>query len=115
MNKENFEKIIILISIGLLEALKYESVNFEDLEKTIFGPHLLKFMQSNNIDENLIDLISSGMELEDIQRIVPENFHESLSSISKGLMEALKELPDFKNEEKRWYEGLDITSKQGHP
>ena len=72
------EKTTLVIIIGTLSSLINNSITIREAEQLIFSPRTIKYLKSKNIDENIIDLIETGCEIEDIYALLPNKYHKYL-------------------------------------
>lgn len=70
--KQESDKIISLIQIGLLSALENEILSIEDAEGYLFNPYTIDKLEMHGVSKEFIDVIREGRELEDVQSLIPE-------------------------------------------
>lgn len=64
------KKLIVVIAKGVISSLKEESLTILDSEQLIFNLDVLIYCKTHIQDEELYNLISYGMELEDIENLI---------------------------------------------
>lgn len=106
ISKNNLEKLLLVLSLGLTEAIKAKAISIDDAEKILYGPSSLKVFKNLKLNEKLIDLINLGTELEDIEDLLPEKLEKNLDEMSKISTMVLAGLPKLDSNEPRWYKAL---------
>ncbi len=96
------EKIILLTIIGSVEAIKNGGITIDEAEKFIFSPHMENRLKSKGCNEDIIELIMKGCELEDIVSLIPHCLNDVLSEIKQEALFLIKEYKTF--DESFWIE-----------
>jgi hypothetical protein len=101
--KEENENIILIIIIGIIESLKSKTLDIEYSEKIIFNPYSMSKLKEKGLSKEIINLIHLGTELENVERIIPENLNNSFNDILEKAQRLLKEnLKQISLPEKKW-------------
>ena len=80
------ERSVSVMSLGLCAAIVGGSVSLTEAENRLFNSKVLSRLETLGLPESLIEIVHLGTELEDIQRLVPDRFGESIAQIqSKAL------------------------------
>lgn len=101
-DKKEIEKFILINVIGLMDSLKDGLVTIDECEVYLYSPYSIKKLSDLKIDNNIIDLIEEGCELEDIESLVPEKLDNAIDSIKKKASRLLSELSKKETEKKKW-------------
>ncbi|MGK7878257.1 MAG: DUF3969 family protein [Xenococcaceae cyanobacterium] len=91
-DKAEIERLISLISLGICAALKKGIVNLEAAESYLYSPYTIEQLKSLEVDQELIDLIHLGTELEDVESLIPEKLSDSICEIEVGTLKFLQSL-----------------------
>ena len=70
--KNESERLISIIQLGLLSALEKQLISIEEAEGYLFNPFTVSKLEKYGLSEEVIDIIKEGCELEDIQSLLPE-------------------------------------------
>lgn len=99
-NPTNF-KMLLLLNLGILHALKNKIITIEEAEIMLYSPHMMNLLIENKIRQELINIIHLGTELEDVTALnLDLNLAiEKMIAISE---EALTKCADIAGEQ-RWY------------
>jgi hypothetical protein len=81
--KNYLEKLILSLSIGLIDGIKSDVISIRDAERLLFSPRTLAWLKQLKLDKQIINLIHMGTEIEDIESLLPERLHLELSKISR--------------------------------
>ncbi|MEH6944943.1 DUF3969 family protein [Bacillus sp. JJ722] len=95
LNLAQLEKLILVNISGVVECLRNKLITVEHAEKAIFSPYSIDLLKNKGICTEIIDLIHMGMELEDIESLMPEKLESSIAEIkskTKSLLEKRKEV-----------------------
>ena len=85
-DRAEVERSVAVMSLGLCAAIVGGSVSLTEAENRLFNPKVLFRLEALGLPESLIEIVHLGTELEDVQRLVPDRFGESIAQIqSKAL------------------------------
>lgn len=90
-DKENIEKFILLLSLGLIAALEEDVLSIDESEIFLFRPWMDE-MKQYGFRKKVIDIIHSCTELEDFQSILPHKLEGQIINIKKDILESLGSL-----------------------
>lgn len=102
MNKREIERFILLSIIGLMDSLSVGATSIEECETYLFSPYSVDKLSTLNLDEQIVELVENGCELEDVESLIPEKLHKSINEIRLKAIELLKNLPKEEVELKKW-------------
>lgn len=102
MQKDDIEKMIILISIGLAFSLKNNTISYDDAAKILFSPRMMEFAKNQSLDMALVDLIHEATELEDVADLLPNKIDSELSSFLNDALCLLEKKPFLVNRLTVW-------------
>ena len=85
------EKKEIINVIGVLEAIQYNALSIEEAETYIFSPKYAKYLKTQDCDQQVIELIEFGCELEDVESLLPEKLSVTITNLEKKALDLLKE------------------------
>ena len=104
--ESSLEKLLLIFSLGLTEAIKAKAVSIDDAEKLLYSPHTMKLLKKFELNEGVVDLVHLGTELEDIDSILPDRLTANLDKMSELAVDILRKAPAVDAGEPRWYEKL---------
>lgn len=94
-NNEQLEKLLLIISIGVIEGVKKEVLTIEEAENVLFTPYIMDFIQTKKIAPEVLDIVHLGTELEDIDSLIPEKLAACLTDIKQQSIELLEKRAAF--------------------
>lgn len=62
----SISKILLLLNLGILHALKYQIITLNEAEDLLYSPYAMKILKKNKISDEIVDIIHLGTELEDV-------------------------------------------------
>lgn len=86
-DKKEIDWLISVLTLGLVSALKKESINIDDAHMILFSPRVMSLLEKKGFNQTLIDIIHLGTELEDIK----DNFHNKYDYYCNDLLERVHE------------------------
>ena len=92
---ENDEKLVLVSLLGIIEALKNNSLAIDEAEKFLFSPHIVNKLQTGNCNKKIINIIEKGCELEDIASLIPDKLLKIIDELEQETIEIIKEYPKF--------------------
>lgn len=93
---ETDEKMLLVILLGIFEAIKSNDLSIREAEKFLFSPYIFNKLESSKCNSKIINIIERGCELENIKSLIPDE-----------LAGAIQELEDMTREELEKYSVLD--------
>lgn len=102
MNKREIERFVLLSIIGLMDSLSFSAISIEECESYLFSPYSIDKLNNLNLDQQIVELVESGCELEDVEALIPEKLHKSINEIKLKAIELLKKIPKTEEELKKW-------------
>lgn len=99
-DKKEIEKFILINIIGLMDSLKDGLVTIDECEVYLYSPYSIKKLSGLKIDNNIINLIEEGCELEDIESLVPEKLDNAIDNIKIKASDLLSKLSNEETEQK---------------
>ncbi|EON4790267.1 DUF3969 family protein [Escherichia coli] len=95
ISNEHAEKFISLLVLGVLYSIEKKQYHIDEAEGFIFKPSTSKTLNAASHSKNLIDIIDSGCELEDISSIIPENLSGNIDKLINQMLDFIRGAPDF--------------------
>ena len=86
----------------MCKALQTRTVTTEFACNRLFGPALLSRLEELEFHPNLVHAIHLAMELEDVERLIPEKLEASLSDIDQTLLTRLRSMKPGRVTGERW-------------
>ncbi|MDC9591518.1 DUF3969 family protein [Xenorhabdus sp. XENO-10] len=81
IEQKHAEKFVGLLILGVLYAVDKKLLSIDEAEGFIFQPHVIDSLKKLKTSDDLIEIIISGCELENIERLVPEHMPESINDL----------------------------------
>ncbi|AOC58254.1 MULTISPECIES: DUF3969 family protein [Bacillus] len=78
---EDLDRIIVINIIGIIISLKEGLITIEEAEKLMFSPRTIDVLKKKGINEELINILHLGTELEDVESLIPHELSDSLEEI----------------------------------
>ncbi|MDQ0818958.1 hypothetical protein QF033_003536 [Bacillus pumilus] len=86
---EDLDRIIVINIIGVIISLKEGLITIE-AEKLMFSPRTIDILKQKGINEELINILHLGTELEDVESLIPHELSDSLEEIRVKCLRFLK-------------------------
>jgi len=83
------ERRLAQAGLGVLRALRGSSMTTEDAGRDLFNLATYLAARRRRLDPGLIELLEWGMELDDVERLAPESFGESLRAMEDLLLRVI--------------------------
>ncbi|KAB1438060.1 DUF3969 family protein [Candidatus Galacturonibacter soehngenii] len=93
-------KILLINIIGVLVAIKEKKMSIEEAEKFIFSPYFIQKVKESCDEEQLIDILERGCEIEDIESLLPDRLEYNVQILIDKTLNLLGLLE--KKEEDFW-------------
>jgi RNA binding exosome subunit len=84
--KNESERLISIIELGLLSAIENQLISIEEAEGYLFNPLTVSKLEACGLDEKVIEIIKEGCELEDIQSLVPEKMSSNIKRLKEKVV-----------------------------
>lgn len=84
------QALVMTVSIGLCRAIACGSTSAAFACYRFFDPALVKLLQEAGADPELVEAIELGLELEDVERLIPERIQAAASEIEARLLHVMK-------------------------
>lgn len=88
--KEQIETFISLLHLGMLTAMKQEGITTEQTTRGLHNPYSCIQLDKLGINKDVISLLETGCELEDIQDLLPDTFPSAINDAIDETMEVLQ-------------------------
>ncbi|WP_336170893.1 DUF3969 family protein, partial [Acinetobacter sp. 161(2023)] len=99
--KNDLEKLILLVNLGVLHSLKNNYIDINEAEHFLYTPYMLRLLKENNYSIDLINVIHRGTELEDLDGF-DIDFKDEVEKMFKECEEMIKNLPEISFEFEKW-------------
>lgn len=93
--KEVDEKIILVTIMGVLESIKIGGISVEEAEKFVFSPYIVKKLNEKGCNKKIVKIVEKGCELEDVESIIPERFHQVIDEMKQETQKVLQNYDNF--------------------
>lgn len=102
-NKNEIERFLLINIIGIMDSLKEELITIDEFEIYLFSPYSINKLCELKINNEIINLLKEGTELEDVESLVPEKLKSTIDNLK---FRAIDLLSKISNEEiceyKKW-------------
>ena len=105
-DKVEIERLISILNIGLCVAIARGALSVEEAENYLYSPYTMQKLKTLGVSQALIDTIHLGTELENVERLVPESFSDSLNEIQEKAIEILRSLPPTALPRDKWVQSI---------
>ncbi len=83
------ERLIAILSLGLCTAIKHQAIHIDEAEHILYSPLTLKKLTEIGSNQEIIELIHAGTELEDLASLLPKELSKTLSQIEGKTLKLL--------------------------
>ena len=95
--------------IGLCDALMENALSIHEAEHYLFSPRTMKIFEK---DPELMDLIHTATEFENLQSLVPTKLDSAIADVRRRALDALKTTPECDFQQDPWlYKLLPIVGE----
>jgi hypothetical protein len=101
-DKVEIERCICIICLGILDSISSNVLSPEETFSYFTKPHTINLLREKGCSVELCNIIGSLTELEDIERIIPNEFESSLKEIRETVLRYIKGLPTAESIGKYW-------------
>ncbi|QOS80851.1 DUF3969 family protein [Paenibacillus sp. JNUCC31] len=91
--KVQIERIVSILELGMLTALEEGVVNLEEIEGYLFNPFTADILEGMTLSNEVIEIIKSGCELEDVESLMPQKLQSTISELKEETINTLRQLP----------------------
>lgn len=104
------ERILAVIALGVLEALRADAMSFKEAEHSIFGPWPLQIARQLDLHPDLVDVLHSGLFLEDYEDLFPNpetqkaRYYAMVDRLKTKLLVFLQENQATEHPDEYWIE-----------
>lgn len=88
------EKILLITIIGTLEAVKNKKLSIDEAEKFIFSPHMVKKLKGKKYNEQIINILERGCELENIASLLPHSLEKDINELKESALKLIGDYPE---------------------
>jgi hypothetical protein len=90
--KEEIEIFVSIIILGLCTALKEDVLGIEDAESYLYNPYSMERLKKLAVNQELIDIVHLGTELEDVKSLLPGELTASIEEIEEKTLQFIQAL-----------------------
>lgn len=101
-NEREVECLILILILGFSTALERKVISIEEAEKLLYSPYSMEKLKEIGVNENIVDLIHLGCELENVERLIPDKLLMSIEDIKERALEILQKMPKATILTKKW-------------
>lgn len=76
-----YEIMLLVAYIGLLESIRHRVISVEEAENYLLSPYSADTLQEMGVNHEISHLIYCGCELENIERLIPEEFDNAIQEL----------------------------------
>lgn len=96
MERDTLDSLVLIFALGLLNALKYHAIDTETCEVLLFNPYTIKTLEKNNVQKEALQIIRHGLELSDVDELIPDKLIELIVDMECRCKELLLCTPNLK-------------------
>ncbi|HCC07101.1 MAG TPA: DUF3969 domain-containing protein [Clostridiales bacterium] len=101
-SKEDIEKFILIINIGIMTAISEGVFIIKEAENYIYSPYSIEIIKKIGVNENIVKLINLGCELEDVESLIPHKLQDAIDDIRNTAINLLRKFGKSKLSTKKW-------------
>lgn len=98
--KESIEKVILLLNLGVITALKDKVITLDEAEQILYSPYTMSKLKKVNVSEEILAIMHMGTELEDVLSLIPDAYNRSIEDIVKRTLNGLRTIEELINVKK---------------
>ena len=95
-------RLILFLIVSAITALKEEAITLRDIEKLLFSPYTARRLEEAGFEEEIINMIYLGCELDDVRLLMPDALEKSMNQIYDLALDKLKDLDFVAKKNKKW-------------
>lgn len=84
--EQSNNKLVLIIMLGTLEALKTNKITTREAELVIFSPYALEIFGNVGIDGKILEVVQRGCFLEDIE---PDKLAKEIDYLQKEILDLM--------------------------
>ncbi len=90
--KVEIEILVSIINLGICAAHKEGVISIEEAESYLYSPYSMEQLKKLGVEQELIDIIHLGTELEDVKSLLPSEFALSIKEIEEKTLQFMQAL-----------------------
>lgn len=106
-NKNEIEKILLIMSLGILDSLEQEAITFQQAFRLFLRPYIAQYLEKHESEEEVVDFFNNICMLEDIAKLMPEKLSISINSSRNEALKLLRNIPLDDDLERYWINDFD--------
>jgi hypothetical protein len=83
------ERLVTILSLGLSVAIKNQVIEIDEAEQLLYSPFTITKLNELGINQQIIELMKVGTELEDLESLLPDELAKSLSQMETQALQLL--------------------------
>lgn len=95
IDEEDLKRLFPILILGVVEAMKNEAIESEESEVICFNPYTKSFFEQMGASEDLLEIVKLGMEIDDVHRLVPHAYLESLQDMKNRSLDVIRKNKRF--------------------
>lgn len=95
IDEENLKRLFPILILGVVEAMKNEAIESEESEVICFNAYTKSFFEQMGVSGDLLEIVKLGMEIDDVHRLVPYAYLESLQDMKKRSLDVIRKNKRF--------------------
>jgi len=102
--RNRLERLLAVLSLGLCVALRERFIELDEAERLLFSPGTMRSLANAGAARELITLIHSGTELENILSLLPDRFTAALDEMNHEAQVVLTSTSPSDSQLNNWLE-----------
>lgn len=87
--EQSNNKIVLIIMLGTLEALKTNKITTREAELVIFSPSALGIFSDVGINRKIIEVVQRGCFLEDVESLMPDKLAKEIDDLQEEILDLM--------------------------
>lgn len=100
---DEVKKIVLLMTIGLCDAIQSKVMPITEAEHFLFSPHTMRLMGD---DAEVLDIIHRCTEFEDLARLVPSALEQAIADVKRQAEVLLRKMAPCDYQQDPWLDKL---------
>lgn len=92
---EQMDRLVAVLCLGLIQAIRADAVTVDAAERQLFLPRVHDTLEKSGCGQQVLDLVLKGHVLDDVRRLVPYAFAETLAVMEADALAILRNTPDL--------------------